>query len=597
MNLINDQWIPARRADGSIIKIAPWEITKDIYDDKRKIVAVAAPRPDFDGALTQFLIGLLQTSCTPETEDSWWDWRESPPLPNTLKACFGPYEKAFNLYKNKTTADSDTESKLFMQELLDGNNRAKPHPVSYLLIEASTDNALKTNTDHFQKRPKVKEVMCKDCAAAALFTLQTFAPSGGGGGDGKATSLRGGGPLSTIILGSNLWDTVWLNVILSSDFAKHQCEEKTFPWLNIGHFISEKMQVKTIYSQEMNPEHVFWGMPRRIQLDFSTFTSLETCSICGAQNIFMCNGFFDITGGLTYQHKKGSTKTPSWINPRHPLSPYTLGGNGIPSAVHQHGGIGYRYWLGFIENMTLGNTQRIPAKVVEQFHTIVHKDGQLWAFGFDMDNAKARCWCDAKMPILYIDDSLVPIFSSHATNMIKASRHVSGLLVSAVLKAQMAEPKCQRNPAGYMEVNWKWPNDLLGHLRKSPTEKTKVIEDKINASVEELDARSQKSLLSLLDSVRQYFWSTTEVNFYDHLKEIRDATQKSNAEQSVLESWLGVLKKWAENIFGLYAEAGCDFDATEPRRVALARNELLHSLNSNRLKNMIGLPNNVNNNP
>jgi CRISPR system Cascade subunit CasA len=596
MNLIDDRWIPIRRADGSTDKIAPWEITQDIHDEKRKIIAVASPRPDFDGALTQFLIGLLQTACTPETEDAWWGWQEKPPLPDALKVCFEPYEEAFTIYENKTIIDTKDDSKLFMQELLAGNNRAKPHPVSYLLIEASTDNALKTNTDHFQKRPKVKEFMCKDCAAAALYTLQTFAPSGGGGGDGKATSLRGGGPLSTIILGGNLWETVWLNVIMSGDFARRKCEEKTFPWLNIEHFISDQIQVKTIHSQEMNPEHVFWGMPRRIQLDFSAFNNTETCSICGSQEKFMCHRFFDLTGGLTYQHKQGSTKRPSWINPLHPLSPYTWGENGIPSAVHQHGGIGYRYWLGFIENVTAGNTQRIPAKVVEQFRTIVHKDGQLWAFGYDMDKAKARRWHDATMPILYTDNLYAPIFSAHASNMINASRYVSGLLVSAVLKAKMVDPKLQRNPAGYMEVDWKWPKDLLGRLRKSPTEKTNSIKEKINQSVEELESRVQNSMMSLLDSVRLSFWSTTEESFYMHLKAMRDAIEKRTSEPIVLGNWLAVLKQEAVKLFDFYAEAG-DFNAADPRRIALSYNEFLRSLNSHRLKNIIGLQNNPTNNP
>lgn len=67
MNLIYDKWIPVRKADGSRDTIAPWEITKDNY------VAVASTRPDFDGALTQFLIGLLQTTCTPD-EPTWWKW-------------------------------------------------------------------------------------------------------------------------------------------------------------------------------------------------------------------------------------------------------------------------------------------------------------------------------------------------------------------------------------------------------------------------------------------------------------------------------------------------------------------------------------------
>lgn len=537
MNLIDDRWIPIRRADGSTDKIAPWEITQDIHDEKRKIIAVASPRPDFDGALTQFLIGLLQTACTPETEDAWWDWQEKPPLTDALKVCFKPYEKAFNLYENRTAIDTKDDSKLFMQELLAGNNRAKQHPVSYLLIEASTDNALKTNTDHFQKRPKVKEFMCKDCAAAALYTLQTFAPSGGGGGDGKATSLRGGGPLSTIILGGNLWETVWLNVIMSGDFARRKCEEKTFPWLNIEHFISDQIQVKTIHSQEMNPEHVFWGMPRRIQLDFSAFNNTETCSICGSQEKFMCHRFFDLTGGLTYQHKQGSTKRPSWINPLHPLSPYTRGENGIPSAVHQHGGIGYRYWLGFIENVTAGNTQRISAKVVEQFRTIVHKDGQLWAFGYDMDNAKARCWYDAKMPILIVAAEQKDAFRGYAEQLIQSASWIADNLSKKIKKALFGEAEIRGNFA----------------------------------------------------FIKALFWHQTENIFYQTMYQVRDALLITQPVTEIKLSWHNKLSREALVIFDEKSQTG-DFDAVDPCRVASARNELCSILYGNKLKEILGFP-------
>jgi len=97
MNLINDRWIPIRRADGSKDKIAPWEITENIHDEKKKIIAVASPRPDFDGALIQFLIGLLQTACTPETEDVWWDWREMPPSLERLQNLFNHFAASFEL--------------------------------------------------------------------------------------------------------------------------------------------------------------------------------------------------------------------------------------------------------------------------------------------------------------------------------------------------------------------------------------------------------------------------------------------------------------------------------------------------------------------
>lgn len=537
MNLINDQWIPIRRADGSTGKISPWKITENVHDDKKKIIVIASPRPDFDGALTQFLIGLLQTACTPETEDAWWDWQDNPPSPDVLRSCFEPYEKAFNLYGNETTTVKNPNLKIFLQEMLAGDKKAKSHPVSYLLIEASTDNALRTNTDHFQKRPRVKEFICKDCAAAALYTLQTFAPSGGGGGKGKATSLRGGGPLSTIILGNNLWETVWMNVIAGSDFSMRQCNEKTFPWLNIEHFISETIQVKTIHSKEMNPEHVFWGMPRRIHLDFANFEYPKTCSICGSQNNFMCQGFFDLTGGLTFQQKQGSTKIPSWISPLHPLSPYTIGENGIPSAVHQHGRIAYRYWLGFMENVTEGNTQRKPARVVEQFRNIVGKDGEIWAFGFDMDNAKARCWYDSRMPILIIAAEQKEIFRGYAEQLIQSANWFAETLSKKIKKALFGET-----------------------------------ETKVNFTF-----------------IKALFWRQTENIFYETLQQLRDSLLINQPALEIKLHWCSKLSQEVLAIFDENSQTG-DFEAVDPGRIVNARNELCSILYGKKVKEILGLP-------
>jgi CRISPR system Cascade subunit CasA len=71
MNLISEQWIPVRRAGSSGDKIAPWKITDHVGTNINPIVAIASPRPNFDGALVQFLIGLLQTTCTPPDKMTW----------------------------------------------------------------------------------------------------------------------------------------------------------------------------------------------------------------------------------------------------------------------------------------------------------------------------------------------------------------------------------------------------------------------------------------------------------------------------------------------------------------------------------------------
>jgi CRISPR system Cascade subunit CasA len=67
MNLITDQWMPVIRQNGQADTIAPWQIA----EADNPVVEINAPRPDFQGALYQLLIGLLQTCFAPEDEDKW----------------------------------------------------------------------------------------------------------------------------------------------------------------------------------------------------------------------------------------------------------------------------------------------------------------------------------------------------------------------------------------------------------------------------------------------------------------------------------------------------------------------------------------------
>src|SRR2546427_4349680 len=98
MNLIHDAWIPIRRKHGEETRIAPWEVTTRYNDDP--IVALAAPRPDFNGALIQFLIGLLQTTCAHNSPSAWRAWLHEPPTPEDLCVKFGEIAYAFELDGN-----------------------------------------------------------------------------------------------------------------------------------------------------------------------------------------------------------------------------------------------------------------------------------------------------------------------------------------------------------------------------------------------------------------------------------------------------------------------------------------------------------------
>ena len=572
MNLIDDEWIPVRRADGTCCKIAPYQVTEDIQNNHRQILAVAAPRPDFDGALTQFLIGLFQTAFSPVTEPKWRQWQDPQSYPTSefLEGLLKKYEEAFFLYRD----GEEKHHRIFMQEDLSSNERKKFHPISYLLIGAATFNTGELNIDLFTKRQREDEdfVMCPHCAAAALYTMQTFAPEGG---TGKFTSLRGGGPLTTIVLGDTLWSTICLNVLATDDFGKVAVDEKTFPWLKLEQFPDEKTPSREIHSDDMNPAHVFWGMPRRIQLEFEERSSAASCAVCGENDAeVICRRYYDRAGGLWYKTTKDNKQVSSWTTPPHPQTPHWVTSDTQAAAVHPHPGrIGYGHWLGLVYSVSHGKTKFVPAKVIEQFKMLGQLDGRFWAFGYSMKHMQARSWCDSTMPILNVDESIKDIFSAAASKMLIAARRTSGLLLHAIIQATMLKPE-KREETG--EISWRWSKWLLNKLKITPPKKTGAADENITFG-DKLEDWVETNILSFLESVRSEFWSSTEPFFFHHLRDLRENVVEDPEKRSVLNSWGQRLRKDALRIFDDYSQTGA-FDAVDPGRIALARTELSKAL-------------------
>lgn len=511
MNLISERWIPVRRADGSHERIAPWQLTDGVGGDN-PIVAVASPRPDFDGALTQFLIGLLQTTCTP-TEEQWWDWRkDAPPSPEVLKARFESVSHAFELEGEKA----------FMQDFTPGQ-LDKKFGIAALLIGSPPEDS---ETDLFIKQGSVEQ-LCPNCAATALFSLQTDSPEGG---RGYRTGLRGGGPLTTLVLGNNLWETCWLNVLekdryLAGAAPEKDAEHERFPWFAPTRTSETEPPVGvTTTPIDIHPDQQFWSVPRRIRL-LAEECGTTVCDICG-----------DVTPQV-YRAFKTKNYGVNYDGFEHPLSPhYTKDGVRLP--VHpQPGGIGYRHWLGLVES-SIDNLQR-PARVVDQFRTLMRTDGDLWAFGYDMKSNKARSWYDARMPVIVLPEGQEVAF-----------RDLVGRLVNSANKV------------------------ALDYLKKSL--KTALFgEGKVRGD---------------LSFIQSDFWNATESAFYDHLRQLRATLPTDPLAIPVVESWWRILRVTAFAVFDRHSGTG-DFDAVNPRRIAKARNDLGKALAGAPLKEQIlGLP-------
>jgi len=388
VNLITAAWLPVRyRAQDSVhtaALISPLQITE--LRNNQPVVSLNFSRPDLNGAIMQFLIGLLQSTTTVQRNGEWAKRLDTPPTSADLQQWFAPIQHAFEL-----TGDGPR----FMQ---DAGLKGEPgKPISALFLDAPGEQSLKNNTDHFIKRGSINQLDLAS-AAAALFCLQTNAPAGGAG---YRTGLRGGGPLTTLIVdGSDeptLWKNLWLNVLNRRDFlrdeygnAEQDADADRFPWLASTR-TSEKKTGQDTYSEHVHPDQLYWAMPRRVWLDTDNVVAGQ-CDVSAQPSEQLISQFAAKNYGVNYNGV--------W---QHPLSPHSQNKDGLLLPLHPNpGGMTYRHWLGLVMGRAEGQVQ--SAAVVRAFHQR-RPEGQfrLHVFGYDMDNMKARCWYEATMPLYHID--------------------------------------------------------------------------------------------------------------------------------------------------------------------------------------------------
>lgn len=298
LNLIEDQWISVRRTSG------PDVIRPDQIADP-DVLFPDWPRPDLNLACLELLIGLVYIAAPPANAE---DWNNHPPNSATLRAALAPLAPAFNLLG---------EGPRFMQDF--DEIAGSLNPPDMLFIDSAGAQAVKRNSDLMVKRGRYEEVKMP-LAAMALFTLQAFAPAGGAG---NRTSMRGGGPMVTLVQPemSGLWPLIWANVPYGDAVRADELEE--LPWMRPT-MTSERPRAQVVVPPEdlgaPHPE-VFFGMPRRLRLQAAD-------------------------GILTaVQQTPWGTNYQGWI---HPLSPYYDTKTEKLPKHPKPGPFGYRNWRGII---------------------------------------------------------------------------------------------------------------------------------------------------------------------------------------------------------------------------------------------------------
>lgn len=311
LNLISDPWIPVITTDGQRRVIAPWQVAD------ASLARLDWPRADLNIACLELLIGMVVLADPPAGAEDW-DARQTPD-PDRLRDRLAAFAPAFNLM-----GEGDGNGPRFMQDrdALDG----APNPVDMLFIDSAGGQTVKNNADLMVWRgryPSLEPAL----AAMAIYTLQAFAPSGGAG---NRTSMRGGGPMVTLVAPEGgLWPLIWANV---PDGAP--ATPDVLPWMRAARTSENGQQ---LYPEQAHPAEAFFGMPRRLRLV----------------------GEAAITGVIQRPY---GTNYAGWD---HPLTPYyrlKLDTEWLPR--HPRAGVfGYRHWLGVVvaKDRDSGLTRRAKA--------------------------------------------------------------------------------------------------------------------------------------------------------------------------------------------------------------------------------------------
>lgn len=223
-----------------------------------------------------------------------------------------------------------------------------------------------------------------------------------------------------------LWHLLWANVLVGEAPAPEDLP-RVFPWL--APTITSEGATVVVPEGNAHPLQCWWGMPRRIRLDFAASATPMPCGLTGAPDAVRVTGWRQRPRGPNYAAWGG----------RHPLTPhYQLKPGSEVLPLHpQPGGIGYRHWLGLVTEGDGG--LRTPAAVVTAWRrtgrraTDLSPHTRLLAAGYDMDNMKARGFVESEMPLPGASDPEAQ--DELARALVRSADLVAGALRNAVRQA------------------------------------------------------------------------------------------------------------------------------------------------------------------
>lgn len=197
MDLLKCAWVPgrprARAVAGGLLTLEELFCGREEWE-------LALPRDDLEMACLQLLISFAQVMFPPE---------DAPDLRKRVKSPLSPEKFADGVGRLGDWFDLDHPQWPFMQTR--GVKADETTPIQKLLIGLPEGN----NHAFFNEAGEIRHLGAP-ATAIALFHQAVNCPSFGGGFKG---GLRGGAPITTLVSGDHLRETVWCNVLTQESIA------------------------------------------------------------------------------------------------------------------------------------------------------------------------------------------------------------------------------------------------------------------------------------------------------------------------------------------------------------------------------------------
>lgn len=462
-------------------------------------VAFDWPRGDLNIAAFEFAIGVVALAYQPEDHGDWmaiWCGQSDVDLSERLSAL----AFAFNM-----AGDVEGRGPRFLQDFdpIDG----EANDIEALFIDTPGINGQKKNADLLTHRGRFPVLGVK-AAAMALYALQQFAPPGGAG---NRTSLRDGGPMTTLVWphrpepmsAAPLWRVLLCNLPLSvpgAGYLEDEAMARALPWL-VPTLTSEGKPPLEISQTDprAHPLQAFFGMPRRIRL---VMGGEGICPMTGESGPLV-TGFIQKPWGMNYG---------AWT---HPLTPYRQAKETeLPYTVKPKSSrFGYRDWVGAV----IGRKKAMPAAIpAEPVLALVARAETLRRDGFSSGRLLAAGWAMNNMEAGTFLQSLQPLHLAET----EAKAHELSRLAIAFADAGDAA-------ASLLRSNLKLA--LFGDGAKTATD-TGVFEEATDA-----------------------FFERTEDAFHDALAQI--VSDHPPDGQVGAKRWLAMIRRTALDLFDLHATA------------------------------------------